>query len=77
MEWLVSCMMLRQDTERCLYPCHPLGETELRLLNSPKAWDKLPLKIKQLNSLSYFKQAVTHTSPYRETSGGIQLRPSI
>ena len=25
LEWLVRCMMLRQDIERCLSPCHPLG----------------------------------------------------
>ena len=31
--WSVRCMMLRQDIERCLSPCHPLGETDLRLLN--------------------------------------------
>ena len=30
---LVRCMMLRQDIERCLSPCHPLGITDLRLLN--------------------------------------------
>ena len=27
-------------------------------LNGNKSWNKLPLKIKKLNSLSYFKQAV-------------------
>ena len=31
--WSVRCMMLRQDIERCLSLCHPLGETDLRLLN--------------------------------------------
>ena len=25
--WLVRCIMLRQDIERCLSPCHLLGET--------------------------------------------------
>ena len=27
--WSVRCMMLRQDIERCLSPCHPLGEKDL------------------------------------------------
>ena len=31
--WSVRCMMLRKDIERCLPPCNPLGETDLRLLN--------------------------------------------
>ena len=31
--WLVRCMMLRQGIERCLSPCHPPGETDLRLLD--------------------------------------------
>ena len=34
LEWLVRCMMLSQDIERnCLSPYHPMGETDLRLLN--------------------------------------------
>ena len=31
--WSVRCMMLRQDIERCLSPCHLPGETDLMLLN--------------------------------------------
>ena len=31
--WLVRCMMLRRDIERCLSLCHPLRETDQRLLN--------------------------------------------
>ena len=37
LKWLFRCMMLRRDMERCLSPCRPPGETDLRLLNSIKS----------------------------------------
>ena len=49
--------MLRQDIERWLSHCYALGETDLRLL-SEMAQNERPLKIKKLNSLSSFLQAV-------------------
>ena len=53
LEWLVRFMMLRQDIERCLSPCHSLGETDPRplKLNDIKSWNKL-------YSFSYFEQVV-------------------
>ena len=51
--------MLRQDIERyCLSHCHPLEETDLRLLILIKSYNKLHLKRRELNPLSSFKQAV-------------------
>ena len=59
--WSVRCMMLRQDIERCLSPCHPCtgrNGSKAFKLNGIKSWNKLPFKIKNLNSLASFKQAM-------------------
>ena len=53
--------MLRQDIERCLsvsLPSTGRNGSKAFKFNDIKSWNKLPLKIKKLNSLAPFKEAV-------------------